>query len=60
VWVHRGTPFLTRVDGATGAQTHVINAPFAEGGDVLVEGRYLWASTLGDSAVVRLELPSGG
>ena len=42
VWVHRGTPFLTRVDGATGAKTHVISAPFTEGGDVLVEGRYLW------------------
>jgi streptogramin lyase len=57
VWVRRIAPFLTRVDGATGAQTRVISAPYRSGGDVLVDGAYLWASDFDERILVRLEIP---
>ncbi len=58
VWVRRVDPFLTRVDGATGAQTRVISAPYRSGGDVLVDGAYLWASDFDARMLIRLEIPS--
>ena len=58
VWVRRVDPFLTRVDGATGAQTRVISAPYRSGGDVLVDGAYLWASDFDARLLIRLEIPS--
>ena len=58
VWVHRFDPFLTRIDAATGAQTRVISAPFENGGDVLVDGAYLWVSDPAN-VVLRLEIPPG-
>lgn len=58
VWVRRVDPFLARVDAA-GRLTRVINAPFDSGGDVLVDGPYLWASDFDARMVVRLELPTG-
>lgn len=59
VWIRRIDPFLTRIDAASGAITAVVTAPFEEGGDVVVDGDHLWASTLHDSVVVRLEVPAG-
>ena len=59
VWVRRVDPFLTRVDAVTGALTRVISAPFRSGGDVLVDGAYLWASDFDDRLLVRLEVPKG-
>jgi hypothetical protein len=57
VWVRRIDPFLTRVDGATGAQTRVISAPYRSGGDVLADGAYLWATDFDERLVLRLEIP---
>jgi hypothetical protein len=59
VWVRRIDPFLTRVDASTGAATRVISAPFRSGGDVLVDGAYLWASDFDDRMLVRLQVPAG-
>jgi hypothetical protein len=57
VWVRRVDPFLTRVDGTTGAQTRVIGAPYRSGGDVLVDGAYVWASDFDERLVLRLAVP---
>jgi hypothetical protein len=57
VWVRRADPFLTRIDAATGAQTRVISAPFDNGGDVLVDGAYVWVSDPAN-VVVRLDIPA--
>ena len=57
VWAHRASPFLTRIDGASGSQTAIISAPFDGGGDVAVDGHYLWATLPDESAVVRLDIP---
>lgn len=59
VWVRRVDPFLTRVDAVTGAATRVISAPFRSGGDVLVDGAYLWASDFDARMLIRLEIPGG-
>ncbi len=59
VWVRQVDPFLTRVDAATGSPTRVISAPFQSGGDVIVDGAYLWASDFDARLLVRLEIPSG-
>lgn len=59
VWIRRIDPYLTRVDASSGDITAVISAPFASGGDVVVDGDRLWATTLSDARVVRLEAPAG-
>lgn len=59
VWIRRIDPFLTRIDAASGAINAVVTAPFEEGGDVIVDGDHVWASTLHDSVVIRLEVPAG-
>jgi hypothetical protein len=59
VWVRGVGRFLTRVDAKTGAQTRVIDAPFRSGGDVLVDGAYLWATDFDERLVLRLEIPTG-
>ena len=59
VWVRRIDPFLTRIDAATGEITHVISAPFTDGGDVAVEADHLWATAGDEGVLVRLDLPAG-
>ena len=58
VWVRRIDPFLARVDGTSGAVTRVISAPFESGGDVIVDGAYLWATDFDARMLVRLEIPA--
>jgi len=59
VWVRRADPFLARID-ATGSIARVISAPFRTGGDVLVDGDHVWATSIDDRLVIRLEVPTGG
>ncbi len=59
VWVRRIDPFLARVDATSGAVTRVINAPFDSGGDVIVDGPYVWATDFDARVLLRLEIPAG-
>jgi outer membrane protein assembly factor BamB len=57
VWVRESSPFLTRVDAATGASTRIVSAPYGPG-DVLVEGDRVWTSDNEGSVLVRLTIPA--
>ena len=59
VWVRRVDPFLTRIDGASGAVTRIVSAPWGGAGDVIADGDRLWASDVDGQVVVRLDLPVG-
>jgi hypothetical protein len=56
VWVHRMDPFLTHVSAAAGSVSRVISAPYASGGDVLVDGSYLWTTDFDARLVIRMDL----
>ena len=57
VWVREVSPFLTRVDAATGASTRIVSAPYGPG-DILVEGDRVWTSDNEGSVLVRLTIPA--
>jgi hypothetical protein len=58
VWVRQADPFLVRVDGASGAQSRVISAPYGAG-DVIAVGDQLWTSDYEEGVLLRLTVPAG-
>jgi len=49
---------MTRVDGATNTVTRVVTAPYTGGGDILVDGDYVWSTGYQERIVVRMTAPT--